>query len=127
MGEKNPILILARAARKFFLIPYRFLNKFIKKFARRVEKIEKIWEIGFLGFLKKKNEILFCLLLKSRRNFCKLLENFTVYFSDGDSFQDFSGFQKQHFQQAHFHNVYQTQEQVFPASFLEPSLQQDPL
>ena len=49
----------------------------------------------------------------------------TVYFSDGNFFQDFSGFQKQHFQQAHFHNVYQTQEQVFPASFLEPALQQD--
>ena len=53
----------------------------------------------------------------------------TVYFSDGIFFQDFSGFQKQHFQshfqQAHFHNVSQTQEQVFPASFLEPALQQD--
>ena len=53
----------------------------------------------------------------------------TVYFSDGNFFQDFSGFQKQHFQshfqQAHFHNVSHRQEQVFPASFLEPALQQD--
>ena len=53
----------------------------------------------------------------------------TVYFSDGNFFQDFSGFQKQnfqsHFQQAHFHNVSQAQEQVFPASFLEPALQQN--
>ena len=57
------------------------------------------------------------------------MPNGTVYFSDGDSFQDFSGFQKQHFQyhfqQAHFHNVSQIQEQVSPASFLEPALQQN--
>ena len=52
----------------------------------------------------------------------------TVYFSDGQFFQDFSGFQKQnfqsHFQHSHFRNESHPQEQVFSTSFLEPASQQ---
>ena len=52
----------------------------------------------------------------------------TVYFSDGEFFQDFSGFQKQHFQshfqQSHFRNESHTQEQFSQQVFSNP-LQQD--
>ena len=54
--------------------------------------------------------------------------NGTVYFSDGEFFQDFSGFQKQHFQshfqQSHFRNESHTQEQFSQQVFSNP-LQQD--
>ena len=49
--------------------------------------------------------------------------NGTVYFSDGEFFQDFSGFQKQHFQ-SHFRNESHTQEQFSQQVFSNP-LQQD--
>ena len=54
----------------------------------------------------------------------------TVYFSnDSSSFQDFSGFQKQHFhhsfQLPHFPNEPFIQEPYFPTSFLEPFVSQE--
>ena len=56
----------------------------------------------------------------------------TMYFSQGSFFKilvaSISGFQKQnfqtHFQDAHFHNVSHTEEQIFPTSFLAPSASQ---
>ena len=50
--------------------------------------------------------------------------NGTVYFSDGEFFQDFSGFQKQyfrsHFQQSHFRNESHIQEQFSQQVFSNP-------
>ena len=52
------------------------------------------------------------------------IPNGTDYFSDGSCFQDFSGFQKQSFQQsfqhAQFHNVPYTHEHSFSERFQEP-------
>ena len=57
------------------------------------------------------------------------IPNGTVYFSDDSCFQDFSGFQKQSFQQSfqhsHFLNESYTQEHTFSERFQEPAPQQN--